>query len=99
MLEKLKDMKETLSKLNDLFRDPSVRTFVCVCIPEFLSENTSVNEVQELNQVKSIRIKRVAVEEKLSIVPSVVRTEIAEDLQLADTEGSNNTDVQEPADF
>ena len=92
-------MKETVSELNDLFGEPSMRMFVFVCIPEILSENASVNEVYELSQVKSIRIKRVTEEERLSIVPYVVRTEIAEDLQPTDAEGSNNTVVQELAEF
>ncbi|RYN63938.1 ATPase [Alternaria tenuissima] len=49
LVEKMENLRETIGEVNGQFKDADLTTFVCVCIPEFLSLYETERMIQELN--------------------------------------------------
>lgn len=68
LVSKLETAKEVVSKVNQQFMDADATTFICVCIPEFLSVYETERLVQELANfnidVRNIIINQVLIPEK-----------------------------------
>ena len=49
VLARMESLRETISEVNSQFKDADLTTFICVCIPEFLSLYETERMIQELS--------------------------------------------------
>lgn len=64
MLGKLDELRAVVDRVSAMFKDPDLTTFVCVCIPEFLSLYETERLVQELTNFE-IDVRNIVVNQVL----------------------------------
>merc|ERR1712012_472666 len=64
LMGKFDQTREVINKVNAIFTDPTKSTFVCVCIPEFLSMYETERLVQELGKF-NINVRNIVINQVL----------------------------------